>query len=348
MSEQFDPTKENKIQYAIRVVRLASFGKLKEVVKESSKQSGQSEAKCLREILHCMRKFGAGYYDYLIFQFWDKTDAQRDTFLTRFRSKKLINQANKAELSHIFDNKDEFDAHFHKYLKRDFVDMTKEPVSALLEFLEGRDRVFCKLRNLGGGEGAERLVKADFASVKDMAEYILEKKFATVEDVIENHPDFAKVYDGAVNTMRMTTLVGDDGKPYLLYAVLKFGRDGRVVDNYGVQGPINLETGIYDFPGHPGDTTDHRWFTHHPNSGEPLVGLKVPFFEEAKQMVCEAALVIPELRYIGWDVAITPEGPAIIEGNNFTAHDFVQLPGQTPDKIGLMPMIKSIVPSFKF
>ncbi len=41
--------------------------------------------------------------------------------------------------------------------------------------------------------------------------------------VIENHPDLDKVYSGSANTMRMITIIGDDGKPHLIYAVQKFG-----------------------------------------------------------------------------------------------------------------------------
>ena len=71
-------------------------------------------------------------------------------------------------------------------------------------------------------------------------------------------------------------------------------------------------------------------------------------FKEAKEMVLKAAMVVPQMRYVGWDVAVTPNGPAIIEGNNYCAHDFWQLPGQTPGGIGIIPELMKIVPSFKY
>ena len=48
-----------------------------------------------------------------------------------------------------------------------------------------------------------------------------------------------------------------------------------------------------------------------------IYGFKVPFYEEACQMVKEASKVVPSVRYVGWDVAITNKGPVIIEGNCF-------------------------------
>lgn len=347
-SSNVNVEKETRLGYKLRVVRDASFKRLFEVLETSHQQSGKSKLSCFFGMLHCWRKFGAGYYDYMIFQMWDLTDAQRNTYLTRFRSKKLINQYNDVTYSHIFDNKDEFNATFRDYIGREFLDLANASKEDVIKFYESRERVFCKMRALGCGEGAELLQTADFADGEAFYQYLTDKGFATLEDVIVNHPQLAEIYPHAVNTMRMVTLIGDDGKPHLLYAVLKTGMNGRIVDNFGVQGPINLETGIYEYPAHPGDTTDHKSFTHHPNTGVQLVGMKMPFFEESKEMVLKAAMVIPQIRYVGWDVATTPTGPAIIEGNNFTAHDFVQLPGQTPDKTGTMPQILEICPSFRY
>ena len=53
------------------------------------------------------------------------------------------------------------------------------------------------------------------------------------------------------------------------------------------------------------------------------------------------------VRYIGWDVCITPDGPVLIEGNDYPGYDFWQLPEHTPDKIGLLPYYKKMVPELK-
>ncbi len=332
-----------KENYALRVLRLASMDTLNSVVDEVCEKSGQSHLGTLADMAHCLRKFGAGYYDYWIFEFFDLTEKERDTYLTRFRSKKLHNLVNDENLHHIFDNKDEFNTLFADYIGRTFVDVAKQDRKALCDFFDSHEQVFCKMRDLGCGHGAEKLQTKDFKNAEAFCDYVAEKGFATVEEVIVNHPDLAKVYNGAVNTMRMVTLIDDGGTPHLICAVEKFGVNGRIVDNFGVQGPIDLETGVFAFPGHPGDTTDHRLVTHHPNSGVKLQGLVIPFFQDAKEMVLNAAKVVPQMRYIGWDVATTPNGPVIIEGNNYTAHDFVQLPFQTPDHIGLMPEIREYV-----
>ena len=41
-------------------------------------------------------------------------------------------------------------------------------------------------------------------------------------------------------------------------------------------------------------------------------------------MVLKAALEVPEVRYVGWDVAITKNGPIIIEGNENPSYGLIQ------------------------
>ena len=339
---------ESKLAYRLRVVRDASFKKFFDVVGEAHRLSGNSKLFCLYDILRCMKTFDAGYYDYVIFQFYDLTDEQKNTYLTRFRSKRLNMQYNDQEYIHIFEDKNEFNEVFRNYLGREFLDINTADKDEIISFFDKHDKLIAKHADLSCGIGIELLKKTDFESGEAFYAYIKEKKFDTLEDDLENHPDLARIYSGSLNTMRMITLVGDDGKPYLLYAVQKFGINGRVVDNYGVHGPVDLETGEFLYPAHSGDTKVEGLFTTHPNSGEKLVGFKTPLFSEAKEMALQAALVVPQIRYVGWDVAVTPNGPAIIEGNSYTAHDFWQLPGQTPGGIGIMPVLKKVVPSFKY
>lgn len=48
----------------------------------------------------------------------------------------------------------------------------------------------------------------------------------------------------------------------------------------------------------------------------PVGGQKLPYFEEVKELVCAIHKGIPELFTVGWDVALTPNGPLVFEGND--------------------------------
>ncbi|WP_331835841.1 sugar-transfer associated ATP-grasp domain-containing protein [Erysipelothrix piscisicarius] len=56
--------------------------------------------------------------------------------------------------------------------------------------------------------------------------------------------------------------------------------------------------------------------TKHPITGTDLIGFQVPHYEQLISSIKEACLVIPQVRYMGWDVAVGVDGPEIIEGNS--------------------------------
>jgi hypothetical protein len=62
----------------------------------------------------------------------------------------------------------------------------------------------------------------------------------------------------------------------------------------------------------------------------------VPFWEEALQLAMDAALHFKKYRSIGWDIAITEQGPDLLEGN----HDWCKLVWQLPLKQGLKPVLE--------
>jgi hypothetical protein len=59
--------------------------------------------------------------------------------------------------------------------------------------------------------------------------------------------------------------------------------------------------------------------------------------DKVLEMCTKAAMVVPQVGFIGWDVCITPDGPVIVEGNDYPGHDLYQLPEHTHDKKGIWP-----------
>lgn len=335
--------KQNLVAYGIRVVKHASFKKFFTVLDEVHERSGLSKPALTADMVKSFIKYGAGYYDYSNFNFFELTDAQRETYMTRFRSKKLLVKVNDPHYSVIFDSKSLFNEVFRDFIHRDFLKVDSASDADFERFFNAHDEYFAKMDGLEAGAGAELLKKENYADAQEFAAYVRGKKFGVVEQVLKNHPDLAAVYDGSLNTLRMITLIDDSGEPHLLFAVQKFGINGRFVDVYGAHGPVDLETGEFLYPARHGVIKDGISYTEHPDTGVPLVGFHTPLFKEAKELVLRAARLVPQTRYVGWDVAVTPDGPAIIEGNNYGAHDYWQLPGQNPSKIGIMPTIRKYV-----
>ena len=85
--------------------------------------------------------------------------------------------------------------------------------------------------------------------------------------------------------------------------------------------PIDEKTGIIKFPAM--DKKKNIYYEH-PMTKTKIVGFKIPKYKEAIKLVKIAAKVIPEIRYVGWDIAITKDGPVIMEGNEYPSYGLVQ------------------------
>lgn len=75
-------------------------------------------------------------------------------------------------------------------------------------------------------------------------------------------------------------------------------------------------------------------YEKHPITKAKLVGVQVPYWNEIKTMLIKAAQKIPQVAYVGWDVAITPDGPILIEGNTTPGYRYYQIPAHMTDKTG--------------
>ncbi len=53
----------------------------------------------------------------------------------------------------------------------------------------------------------------------------------------------------------------------------------------------------------------------HPDSGVRFTGKRLPYWDRILEVCSRAAPITPKVRSVGWDVALTPSGPVIIEGN---------------------------------
>ncbi|MCL2354959.1 MAG: carboxylate--amine ligase, partial [Oscillospiraceae bacterium] len=268
----------------------------------------------------------------------------RSTYVTRFFNKKLISMLNDPQYTELFNNKNLFYHRFDEYLKREWLDTSIMAIETFQKFIAGKDTIFAKPNVGESGKGIEKLYTKDFNSHEEMYEYISTKDFGVIEETLEQHEEYSKLYPHAVNSIRCVTIVVE-GTAKCVYATAKMGNLGKFVDNLESDGlciPINQETGRLVGVAH---TSKLIVYDRHPYTGILLDGYKVPMVKEAIDLCLKAALEIDGVGYVGWDVCITPTGPAIIEGNDYPGYDFWQLPEHTPDKIGLKPYYKSLIPA---
>ena len=193
------------------------------------------------------------------------------------------------------------------------------------------------------GRGVMKVTRSDYNGAKEAYDAILQSGSTLLEEYVIQHPVISNIYPCSVNTLRIVTITDDKGEPHILYAFIRIGNGGRVVDNInagGMAAPIDIESGVIN---NVAFDKDYNYYDVHPYTGCEFIGTKIPFWKEACDLVKEASKRIPQLRYVGWDVAITEKGPTFIEANQHPGHDILQMPPHVPDKIGILPRVREFI-----
>lgn len=146
---------------------------------------------------------------------------------------------------------------------------------------------------------------------------ISSKKYLFQETIIP-HPLISGIYPYSVNSLRIHTCIYMDGKINVISAYMKFGYNRDYVES-GSKGTIYTSVDMNTGSLGPFARKNFDWggdiYIHHPDNGVKFSGFIVPHFEAAKDMAKAAAAFLP-LKLVGWDIAITQEGPILLEGNH--------------------------------
>jgi len=147
--------------------------------------------------------------------------------------------------------------------------------------------------------------------------------FYIVQEGLVQHETMNTLYPHSVNTFRiMTECV--DGVVRVLYALVRMGSGGQQIDNASSGGlyiKINPLTGVL---AEQAFAFNRRTFDKHPDTGFIFKGALIDTWEEAKQFTIGVAQKFREIKYMGWDIAFTTSGPAVIELNNAPGIGIIQ------------------------
>ena len=331
-----------KIIYLIKRIFGLDYANMFRIAKSISKKTKKPRLFLLFDIIYCGLVYQAGYYDYQEFEFYNLNKAQRKTYLTRGKNNEIIRRFNDKSYFHFFEDKVEFNKTFSKYIKRHWLYLENNNVDEFIIFFATYKSIIVKPIDATGGKGIEKYEYIDNNNAKELYSKLIDNKQFLVEECIIQHPEMNKLYNKSVNTLRIFTFI-KNGESYFLQAILKIG-NGGVVDNFS-------SGGMYTYLDENGtvfveaiDQADNIYYKH-PISNSQIVGFKVPMFKEAVDLVKEAAKVVPNVAYVGWDIAIDEKGPEIVEGNCFPGV-FQVKSSLSNNKEGLIPKYNAIMNIF--
>lgn len=181
---------------------------------------------------------------------------------------------------------------------------------------------FCKpVAGMRGDEAFPLRASRGVVSIGDQAvsPQDLKRRLAfrlLLQERVTQHPMMASLHPESINTLRLVTVAeGDSATP--LTAALRVGSGGSFVDNWahgGIIVRVDFNTGQPVGPALFKKRHDH--LTHHPDSSVEFATFTIPFFDEAVELACRLQTDLYGFHSVGWDIAITPDGPSFIEGND--------------------------------
>ena len=150
---------------------------------------------------------------------------------------------------------------------------------------------------------------------------ILGEEALIFESLVRQTDQFASFNASSVNTVRFMTALYPDGSAKVIATFIKIGREGRCVDNAGGGGNVDVcvdvETGEIRYAVQFDGWHHAQDIDCHPDNGNLLNGVVIENWEAVKSEVIRFQQAFPYCKVAGWDIAITDEGPVVIEINDF-------------------------------
>ena len=165
------------------------------------------------------------------------------------------------------------------------------------------EEVYVKIDASLRGRGVQRVKRDGFAkAIAGLSE-------AVIQSPIAIHDDLQRLSPNATPTLRMTTVI-DKGTPRLVASYLRLALPGAThIEAFSHMkiSVADLETGRLQTRGALPDWTV---IENHPATQEGFGTLTVPGFAAAARSVVAWHARVPQVNYLGWDVAIRPDATA--------------------------------------
>lgn len=185
-----------------------------------------------------------------------------------------------------------------------------------------------------GGDGFRRLVKGQDKLFEGENEVQIEdiwnelkptmERGVVMEETVHNHKTVESMNPSSLNTFRVMTFRFPDGRWESICICLKVGRLGSVVDNRTAGGllvPIDKDGRT----GTAFDTLTNTSSSQHPDSGAQLANIKLEMYQDVVDLAIRASAYFSHTGILGWDIALTPDGPVIIEVNAAPSVKYLQV-----------------------
>jgi hypothetical protein len=155
-------------------------------------------------------------------------------------------------------------------------------------------------------------------AIDSFAQLLLTRESGHIfQECLEPHPDIATLIGNRLPSVRVIVFLSQND-PVIFRAVCKLPMGINIADNYwrdgNMLGAIAMDTGEIKRVVR-GTGSDLVEIERHPDTGEKLIGYSLPGWPKVRELVGAAARTLPGVRTQAWDVALSSQGPVLLEVN---------------------------------
>lgn len=258
------------------------------------------------------------YDDFLSFRMQEMRLKDIESLLTSRELWDAEKELNDDRYRHIFNSKRTFASYFAKFMRRDILYLSDVDFDTYIDFINRHGRIVVKPDDMYAGIGLVVKDRADISPIEEAQSFAFYKEKGYIaEEYVYQAAEYSSIYQGSLNTLRVTTFVGKDGLARILFVVNQFGSGGSIVDNdddTAIWCAVDKETGqviACDI-----DEKTGRVALSHPDTHVRILGFINKDIDAICQLALEAAVIVPSCRLVGWDIAVRADGRLeLIEGN---------------------------------
>ena len=323
----------------------ATFGRGMKLINMLGDPDRKEHGRIMREVCLCWFREKAFPYHYFSAKLYRREAPDYRLFVSNQTLKKMLHSrwVRNEESAGLMSNKLQFYQHLHRaglpqpllvgWMKKNHLHLADETVridavAALRQRLTELFRTYAFtalfFKPVEGklGQGCYRLTREQCAdSDPEILQTILEKSRNTsylLQESVTQHPEVSRIYPHSINTIRLITYLDRWQQVHPLAAYMRLGVGGAYVDNASAGGIfVRIDPVREVITGRAIHKLEHgtKTYRRHPDTGCLFEGTPLPFLKETLTMTEKAALCF-STRIVGWDVALSDQGPVIIEGNS--------------------------------
>ena len=269
----------------------------------------------IRDMIYSLHRFGFSFQDYCIYGFVRLTPRSRRTFVADKLRYHYCDILNKKEIEHLMTDKYACYNAYKRFYKREMIGCyNAKDKKTFIDFVSRHERFIFKPMNEHSGHGIKILNSTQINSDLFFDESISKGEFV-VEELIQQGKELSLIHPYSINSLRVVTFVINRNVK-IIGATLRMGCGEAFTDNAGSGGiyaSVDFQHGIIQT-----DAVNYKGehFNFHPTTDVQIIGLKLPKWLEALDLIEKITTNVEGTTLISWDIAYSNNGWVMVEAND--------------------------------